>query len=361
MRPGEKVPVDGEVAEGASAVDESLMTGESMPVMKAVGAKLTGGTVNGSGGLVMRAERVGRDTALARMIDLVARAQRSRAPAQRLADRVSGWFVPLVGLAAVVAFLAWMTFGPEPRFAFGLVAAVSVLIIACPCALGLATPMSIMVGIGKGAQAGVLVRDAEALERFEAVDTLVLDKTGTLTEGRPRLTAVHPAAGFSADEALRLAASLERSSEHPIGAALVAAARRKRLVLPAATGFHAFAGGGVSGEAEGRAIAVGSESFLAEHGADASPLAEKAEALRRDGATVVFVALDGAAAALIAVADPIKPGAADALAALKAQGLRLVMMTGDNQTTAAAVAGRSALNRSRPGFVPKTRLQWSFA
>ena len=308
VRPGEKIPVDGEVAEGASAVDESLMTGESMPVMKAVGAKLTGGTVNGSGGLVMRAERVGRDTALARMIDLVARAQRSRAPAQRLADRVSGWFVPLVGLAAVLAFLAWLMFGPEPRFAFGLVAAVSVLIIACPCALGLATPMSIMVGIGKGAQAGVLVRDAEALERFEAVDTLVVDKTGTLTEGRPRLTAVHPAPGFSADEALRLAASLERSSEHPIGAALVAAARRKRLALPQATDFHAFAGGGVSGAVEGRAVAVGSESFLAERGADASPLAEKAEALRRDGATVVFVALDGAAAALIAVADPVKAG-----------------------------------------------------
>ena len=343
VRPGEKIPVDGEVAEGASAVDESLMTGESMPVMKAVGAKVTGGTVNGSGGLVMRAERVGRDTALARMIDLVARAQRSRAPAQRLADRVSGWFVPLVGLIAILAFLAWWLFGPEPRFAFGLVAAVSVLIIACPCALGLATPMSIMVGIGKGAQAGVLVRDAEALERFETVDTLVLDKTGTLTEGRPRLTAVHSAPGFSADEALRLAASLERSSEHPIGAALVAAARRKRLALPQATNFHAFAGGGVSGAVEGRAVAVGSESFLAERGADVTPLAKTAEALRRDGATVVYVALDGAATALIAVADPVKPGAAEALAALKAQGLRLVMMTGDNHTTAAAVARKLGL------------------
>jgi P-type Cu+ transporter len=344
VRPGEKVPVDGEVVEGTSAVDEALMTGESMPVPKAAGAKLIGGTVNGSGGLVMRAERVGRDTALARIIDLVAKAQRSRAPAERLADRVSGWFVPLVGLVAVLAFLAWSLFGPEPRFAFGLVAAVSVLIIACPCALGLATPMSIMVGIGKGAQAGVLVRDAEALERFEAVDTLVVDKTGTLTEGRPRLSAVHPAPGFSADDALRLAASLERSSEHPIGAALVAAARRKRLALPPAADFHAFAGGGVSGAVEGRAVAVGSESFLAERGADASPLAAQAEALRRDGATVVFVALDGAAAALLAVADPVRPGAAEALGALKAEGLHVVMVTGDNRTTAAAVAARLGLD-----------------
>jgi Cu+-exporting ATPase len=344
VRPGEKVPVDGEVVEGTSAVDEALMTGESMPVPKAAGAKLIGGTVNGSGGLVMRAERVGRDTALARIIDLVAKAQRSRAPAERLADRVSGWFVPLVGLVAVLAFLAWSLFGPEPRFAFGLVAAVSVLIIACPCALGLATPMSIMVGIGKGAQAGVLVRDAEALERFEAVDTLVVDKTGTLTEGRPRLSAVHPAPGFSADDALRLAASLERSSEHPIGAALVAAARRKRLALPPAAGFHAFAGGGVSGAVEGWAVAVGSESFLAERSADASSLAAQAEALRRDGATVVFVALDGAAAALLAVADPVKPGAAEALGALKAEGLHVVMVTGDNRMTAAAVAARLGLD-----------------
>ena len=344
VRPGEKVPVDGEVVEGTSAVDDALMTGESMPVPKAAGAKLIGGTVNGSGGLVMRAERVGRDTALARIIDLVAKAQRSRAPAERLADRVSGWFVPLVGLVAVLAFLAWSLFGPEPRFAFGLVAAVSVLIIACPCALGLATPMSIMVGIGKGAQAGVLVRDAEALERFEAVDTLVVDKTGTLTEGRPRLSAVHPAPGFSADDALRLAASLERSSEHPIGAALVAAARRKRLALPPAADFHAFAGGGVSGAVEGWAVAVGSESFLAERSADASSLAAQAEALRRDGATVVFVALDGAAAALLAVADPVKPGAAEALGAPKAEGLHLVMVTGDNRMTAAAVAARLGLD-----------------
>jgi Cu+-exporting ATPase len=235
IRPGEKVPADGVVIEGASAVDEALMTGESMPVAKAAGAKLIAGSVNGSGGLVMRAERVGRETALARMVDLVAKAQRSRAPAQRLADRVAGWFVPLVVIVAALAFLAWSTFGPEPRFSFGLLAAVSVLIIACPCALGLATPMSIMVGIGKGARAGILVRDAEALERFEAVDTLVVDKTGTLTEGRPSLTAIEVAPGFGAHETLRLAASLERSSEHPIGVAIVAAARDGQLALSTAT------------------------------------------------------------------------------------------------------------------------------
>ena len=343
VRPGEKVPVDGEVVDGASAVDESMMTGESMPVMKSLGAKLVGGAVNGSGALVMRAEKVGRDTALARMVDLVAKAQRSRAPVQRLADRVSLWFVPLVGAAAVLAFLAWFMFGPEPRFAFALVAAVSVLIIACPCALGLATPMAIMVGVGAGARAGVLIRDAEALERFEAVDTLVVDKTGTLTEGKPRLSAINAAPGFSADDALRLAASLERSSEHPIAAAVVAAARRKRLKLAEAADFQAFAGGGVAGVVEGRAVAVGSGAFVAERGADALPLAARAEALRREGATVVFVAVDGAVAALIAVSDPVKAGAAEALAALKAQGLKVVMLTGDNRATAAAVAARLGL------------------
>ena len=343
VRPGEKIPVDGEVTDGASAIDESTMTGESMPVMKSVGSKLIGGTVNGSGGLVMRAEKVGRDTALARMVDLVAKAQRSRAPAQRLADRVSGWFVPLVGAVAVAAFLAWFAFGPEPRFAFALVAAVSVLIIACPCALGLATPMAIMVGVGAGARAGVLIRDAEALERFEAVDTLVVDKTGTLTEGKPRLTAIEAAPGCSADDALRLAASLERSSEHPIASAIVAHARRKRAKLAEASGFQAFAGGGVAGVVEGRAVAVGSEAFLAGRGAGAAPLAGRAEALRGEGATVVFVALDGAAAALIAVADPIKAGAAEALAELKRQGLRVVMLTGDNRATAAAVAEKLGL------------------
>src|SRR5271166_254907 len=325
VRPGEKIPVDGVVVEGASAVDEALMTGESMPAPKTAGSKVVGGAVNGSGGLVMRTERVGRDTALARMIDLVAEAQRSRAPIQRLADQVSGWFVPLVIAVAVVASIAWVTFGPEPRFAFALVAAVSVLIIACPCALGLATPMSIMVGVGTGARAGVLVRDAEALERFEAVDTLIVDKTGTLTEGRPRLTGVEAAPGASPDETLRLAAALERSSEHPIAGAIVAAARRKRLGAPPAADFQAFAGGGVTGSVEGRKIAVGSEAFLARCGVDASVLATRAEALRRDGATVVLVAVEGATVAVIAVADPVKEGAAEALAALKATGLKVIM------------------------------------
>ena len=344
IRPGEKTPVDGEVVEGASALDESLMTGESMPVMKSVGAKLIGGSINGSGALVMRAERVGRDTALARMVDLVAKAQRSRAPAQRLADRVSGWFVPLVVAVALAAFLAWALWGPEPRLSYALVAAVSVLIVACPCALGLATPMAIMVGVGVGARSGVLVRDAEALERFGAVDTLAVDKTGTLTEGRPRLTAVEAAAGFSPDEALRLAASPERSSEHPIAAAIVAGARRKRLRSAPAADFKAFPGGGVTGAVEGRAVAIGSEAFVSERGADPSALAARAEVLRREGATVVFVAVDGAAQALVAVADPIKQGAVEALKALKAQGLRVVMLTGDNRATAEAVAKRLALD-----------------
>ena len=305
----------------------------------------------------MRAERVGRDTALARMIDLVAKAQRSRAPAQRLADRVAGWFVPLVVLVAALAFLAWALFGPEPRLAFGLVAAVSVLIIACPCALGLATPMSIMVGVGKGARARHLVRDAEALERFEAVDTLVVDKTGTLTEGRPRLTAVEAAPDFAADEALRLAASLERSSEHPIAAAIVAAARRKRLGLSPAINFQASPGAGAAGLVDGRAVAVGSETFLAERGADVSALSAKAEALRRDGATVVYVAVDSAVAALIAVADPVKLGAAESLAALKAQGLHVVMLTGDNRSTAAAVAARLGIDAFEAEVAPEGKAE----
>jgi P-type Cu+ transporter len=357
VRPGEKVPADGVVVEGASAVDEALVTGESMPVPKSAGAKLIAGGVNGSGGLVMRAERVGRDTALARMIDLVAKAQRSRAPAQRLADRVAGWFVPLVVLVAALAFLAWALFGPEPRLSFGLVAAVSVLIIACPCALGLATPMSIMVGVGKGARAGVLVRDAEALERFEAVDTLVVDKTGTLTEGRPRLTAVEAAPGFAADEALGLAASLERSSEHPIAAAIVAAARRKRLGLSPPIDFQASPGAGAAGLVDGSAVAVGSETFLAERGADVSALSTRAEALRRDGATVVYVAVDSAVAALIAVADPVKAGAAESLAALKAQGLHVVMLTGDNHSTAAAVAARLGIDAFEAGVAPEGKAE----
>ena len=357
VRPGEKIPVDGVVVEGASAVDESLITGESMPVPKSVGSKVVGGAVNGSGGLVMRAERVGRETALARMVELVAKAQRSRAPAQRLADRVSGWFVPLVIASAALAFIAWATFGPEPRFAFGLVAAVSVLIIACPCALGLATPMSIMVGVGAGARAGVLVRDAAALERFETIDTLIIDKTGTLTEGCPRLTAVEAAPGFSPDEALRLAAALERLSEHPIAGAIVGAARGKRLMTPPAAEFHAHPGGGVTGAVEGRRVAVGSETFLAQLDVDAGAFKTRAEALRRDGATVVFVAIDGAAAAIIAVADPVKSGAVEALAALTAMGLKIVMLTGDNRATAAAVAGKLGLEAFEAEVAPERKAE----
>jgi Cu+-exporting ATPase len=340
VRPGEKVPVDGVLVDGASAVDESMVTGESMPVAKQVGAKLIGGTINGTGGFVMRAERVGRDTTLAQIVEMVAKAQRSRAPIQRLADQVSGWFVPLVILVAALAFLAWSLFGPEPRFAYGLVAAVSVLIIACPCALGLATPMSIMAGVGRGARSGVLIKSAEALERFEKVDTLVVDKTGTLTEGKPRVTAVAAAPGFTQDELLRLVASLERSSEHPLAAAIVGAAEERGLDLAEARDFDSPSGKGVVGKIEGRALAIGNRRFLDEVGVDASSLAAEAETQRRDGATAVFVAVDGRAAGVIAIADPIKATTPDAVRALQAQGVRVVMLTGDNRTTALAVAAK---------------------
>ena len=353
VRPGEKIPVDGAIVEGASAVDDSLVTGESMPVAKAVGDRVIGGALNGSGAFVMRADRVGRDTVLAQIVDLVAQAQRSRAPIQRLADQVSGWFVPLVVVVAVLAFAAWASFGPEPRFAYGLVAAVSVLIIACPCALGLATPMSIMVGVGRGARAGVLIRNAEALERFEKVDTLAVDKTGTLTEGKPRVVAVRPAPGFGADDLLRFAASLERSSEHPLAAALVAAAKGKGLALADAADFDAPAGKGVLGTVEGRAVAVGTEALHAERGVDARALGSEAEALRRDGATVVFAAVDGKLAGVIGVADPIKPTTAGALRALKDAGVRVVMLTGDNRATALAVAAKLGLAEIEAEVAPE--------
>ena len=352
VRPGEKIPVDGVLVEGASAVDKSMVTGESMPVAKQVGAKVVGGAINGSGAFVMRAERIGRDTVLARIVDMVAKAQRSRAPVQRLADRVSGWFVPLVIAVAALAFLAWSMFGPEPRFAFGLVAAVSVLIIACPCALGLATPMSIMVGVGRGARAGVLIKSAEALERFEKVDTLVVDKTGTLTEGRPRVVAVATAPGFAQDELLRLAASLERSSEHPLAGAILAAAVEKGLDLAEARDFNSPSGKGVVGKVEGRALAIGAERFLDELGIGASPLAAEAETLRRDGATVVFVAVDRVAAGVIAIADPIKATTPEAVRALLAQGVRVVMLTGDNRTTAEAVASRLGIEDVEAEILP---------
>ncbi len=357
VRPGEKIPVDGEVIEGRSAVDESLVTGESMPVMKAAGDAVIGGALNQSGAFVMRAQRVGRDTVLARIVKMVAEAQRSRAPIQRLADQVSGWFVPLVISVAALAFAVWATFGPEPRFTFGMIAAVSVLIIACPCALGLATPMSIMVGVGRGARSGVLVKNAEAMERLEKVDTLIVDKTGTLTEGRPRVTEIRPVKGFGADELLRLAASLERSSEHPLGAAILAAAKAKALPLAEVGGFHAPSGKGVLGEIEGRQIAVGNFRHMSELGVDASSLASESEALRRDGATTVFVAVSGKIAGLIGIADPIKASAAEAVGALKADGVRIVMLTGDNATTARAVAGKLGISDVEAEVAPERKAE----
>ena len=343
VRPGEKIPVDGEIFEGMSAVDESMVTGESMPVAKTAGDRVVGGTINQTGAFVMRADRVGRGAVLAQIVEMVAQAQRSRAPIQRLADQVSGWFAPLVVAVATLAFAVWSTFGPEPRFAYGLVAAVSVLIIACPCALGLATPMSIMVGVGRGAQSGVLIKNAEALELFEKVDTLVVDKTGTLTEGKPHVVAIHPAPGFAADDVLGLAASLERSSEHPLAAAIVAAAKEKGLALAEAVDFDAPAGRGVRGSVDGRAAAIGTQEFLAERGVDARSIAAAAEPLRRDGATVIFVAIDGKAAGAIGVADPIKPTTVSALRALEDAGVRVVMLSGDNRATAAAVAAKLGL------------------
>jgi P-type Cu+ transporter len=340
VRPGEKIPVDGKVVEGRSAVDESMVTGESMPVSKGVGASVIGGTLNRSGSLVIEAERVGRDTMLARIVALVSEAQRSRAPIQRLADAVAGWFVPAVILTAVLAFAAWMIWGPEPRFSYALVAAVAVLIIACPCALGLATPMSIMVGVGRGAESGVLIKNAEALERLEKVDTLVVDKTGTLTEGRPAVTAILAAAGFDEASILRLAASVERASEHPLAAAIVAAAEARKIALSAATDFDSPTGKGAFGTVDGKRVALGNAAFLKEQGVDIASLAGEAERLRADGATSIFVGVDGKAAGVIAIADPIKASTQAALEALRADGIRIVMLTGDNRTTAQAIARR---------------------
>jgi Cu+-exporting ATPase len=340
VRPGEKIPVDGELIEGRSAVDESMVTGESMPVTKDVGAKIIGGTLNATGGFIMRAEKIGRDTMLSRIVQMVAAAQRSRAPIQRLADQVAGWFVPTVIAVAVIAFAAWSMFGPEPRFAFGLVAAVSVLIIACPCALGLATPMSIMVGVGRGAQAGVLIKNAEALERMEKIDTLVVDKTGTLTEGKPKVVAVVPAVGFDEAEVLGLAASVEQASEHPLAQAIVAAARERKLALAAVSEFDSPTGKGAVGVADGHRLALGNARFLRELKVEVSTLEPEAERLRGEGATAIFLAVDGQAAAVIAIADPVKSTTPEALAALAEEGVRVVMLTGDNKTTAEAVARR---------------------
>ncbi|MGB6746679.1 MAG: heavy metal translocating P-type ATPase [Xanthobacteraceae bacterium] len=352
VRPGEKIPVDGSLIDGRSSVDESMVTGESMPVTKTIDAKVIAGTINQSGSFVMRADKVGRDTLLSQIVQMVATAQRSRAPIQRLADQVSSWFVPLVILVALMAFAVWSVFGPEPRFTFALVAAVSVLIIACPCALGLATPMSIMVGVGRGARAGVLVKNAEALERMEKVDTLVIDKTGTLTEGKPKVTAVIAAVEFGEAEVLRLAASVERGSEHPLAAAIVAAAAERNLATADVGDFDAPAGKGVIGTVDGRKVALGSANFLAELGVDASSLQGDADRLRRDGATVVFLAADEKAAGLIAIADPVKATTPQALKSLIDDGLRIVMLTGDNRVTAAAVARRLGITEVEAEVLP---------
>ena len=355
VRPGEKIPVDGELIEGRAAVDESLVTGESMPVTKDVGAKLVAGSLNTTGSFVMRAEKVGADTLLSQIVHLVAQAQRSRAPIQRLADRVSAWFVPAVIGAALLAAIVWAGVGPEPRAANALLVAVSVLIIACPCALGLATPMSIMVGVGRGARAGVLIKNAEALERFEKIDTLVIDKTGTLTEGKPALTAVIPATDVPADALLRLVASLERGSEHPLADAIVRAAQAQKLQLSQASAFDSPLGKGVLGRVDGRAVIIGRASFLNEHGVSVAEFDGEAQRLRGDGATVVFVALDGAAAGLLAVADPIKPTSARAVAALRQSGVRLVMMTGDNRATALAVARSVGIDEVEADVLPQDK------
>jgi Cu+-exporting ATPase len=355
VRPGEKVPVDGELLEGRVSIDESMVTGESMPVTREPGDKVVGGALNRTGAFVMRAEKIGADTLLSQIVQMVAEAQRSRAPIQRVADRVSGWFVPAVIAAAALAFAGWAIFGPEPRFAFALLAAVSVLIIACPCALGLATPLSIMVGVGRGAQAGVLIKNAEALERFEAIDTLVVDKTGTLTQGRPAVTAIQPVGGISETEALRLAASLERGSEHPLADAILRAAAERKLALSEPRGFDSPVGRGVLGEVDGRRLVLGSAPFLAEQGVETSGLAATAEQLRADGATAIFLAVEGQAAAVFAIADPIKATTPAAVAALKADGVRLVMLTGDNRTTAEAVARKLGVVEVEAQVLPQDK------
>jgi len=352
VRPGEAVPVDGAVAEGVSAVDESMVTGESMPVEKVAADKVIGGTINGTGALVITAERIGADTMLSRIVHMVAEAQRSRAPIQRLVDVVAAWFVPSVMASAAIAFAAWIIWAPAPALGLAVVAAVSVLIIACPCALGLATPMSIMVGVGKGARAGILIKNAEALERFEKVDTLVIDKTGTLTEGKPRVTALVPAAGFDEAAVLSFGASLEKSSEHPLAAAILAAAAERKAALQEVTNFASITGKGVTGTAGGRRVAVGNTALLQDLGIPTADLEAQADALRKEGATALFVSVNERPAGIIAVADPIKATTMAALDALRSEGIRIVMLTGDNRVTAEAVAGKLGITELEADVLP---------
>jgi P-type Cu+ transporter len=355
IRPGEKIPVDGVVVEGSSAVDESMITGEPIPLEKSRGEKLVGGTVNGTGGLVMRAERVGAETMLAQIIRMVSEARRTRAPIQRLADVVASYFVPAVVIVALITFVAWAFLGPQPRLAHALVNAVAVLIIACPCALGLATPMSIMVGTGRGAAAGVLIKNAESLEVLERVNALVIDKTGTLTEGKPRVVSVVPMPGQDEGEMLRLAAGVEIASEHPLAAAIAAAASDRGLSVATAESFQSHTGKGVEGNVEGRFVVVGNRSLLEELGISAEKFGEHAEALRSEGQTVVFILVDGRPAGLIGISDPIKDSAAAAIADLRKEGLRVIMLTGDNRTTAEAVARRLGLDEVRAEVLPEQK------
>jgi Cu+-exporting ATPase len=355
VRPGEKVPVDGEVLDGSSYVDESMITGEPTPVEKSAGGRVTGGTVNGKGSLIIRAERVGSEMLLSQIVKMVSEAQRSRAPIQRLADVVAGYFVPAVVASAIVTFIVWSIFGPEPRMAYALVNAVAVLIIACPCALGLATPMSIMVGTGRGATAGVLIKNAESLEVLEKVNTIVVDKTGTLTEGKPRLVSVEPMEGWSEHDLLRLAASLERASEHPLAEAIVAGAREKGVELAEARDFESVTGKGVIGKVDGRTVGLGNSSLMAEQGADAGRFDERAEALRKDGQTVMFVVVDGKPAGLVGVTDPIKQSTPEAIKLLHDEGIRIVMLTGDSRTTAEAVAKKLGIDEVEAEVLPQQK------